>query len=93
MAVTFARLGSGAGLWDASRGTTEIGHARSGEQAYDQAKRRWSGRRMNGRTTWQAFQEGPPRAAKTNRKAQQEERWAALVTPKPNRRHSGGRVR
>ena len=40
-------------------------------------KRPHQGRRMNGRTPWQAFQEGLPRAVKTNRKAQREERKAA----------------
>ena len=38
---------------------------------------RVEGRRMNGRTPWQAFQEGLPRAAKTNTRAEQEERKAA----------------
>ena len=36
---------------------------------------------MNGRTPWQAFEEGLPRAAKTNRRAEQEERKAAQLTP------------
>ena len=40
-------------------------------------KRSHQGRRMNGRTPWQAFQEGLPRASRTNRKAEQEQRKAA----------------
>ena len=40
-------------------------------------KRPHQGRRMNGRTPWQAFQEGLPRAAKTNKRTEQEERKAA----------------
>ena len=40
-------------------------------------KRPHQGRRMNGRTPWQAFQEGLPRRPKTNRRAEQEERKAA----------------
>ena len=35
------------------------------------------GRRMNGRTPWQAFQEGLPRHRKTNRTAKQEIQKAA----------------
>ena len=33
--------------------------------------------RVNGRTPWQAFQEGLPRRPKTNRTAEQEERKTA----------------
>ena len=40
-------------------------------------KRPHQGRRMNGRTPWQAFQEGLPRRPKTNRRAEHEERKAA----------------
>ena len=40
-------------------------------------KRPHQGRRMNGRTPWQALQEGLPRAAKTNTTTEQEKRKAA----------------
>ena len=40
-------------------------------------KRPHQGRRMNGRTPWQAFQEGLPGGAKTNRTAKQEVQKAA----------------
>ena len=35
------------------------------------------GRRMYGRASWHAFQEGLPRRPKTNRRAEQEERKAS----------------
>ena len=40
-------------------------------------KRPHQGRPMNGRTPWQAFQEGLPRTAKTNTTTEQEKRKAA----------------
>ena len=40
-------------------------------------KRPHQGRRMNGRTLWQEFQEGLPRASRTNRKTKREERKAS----------------
>ena len=56
-------------------------------------KRSHQGRRMNGRTPWQAFQEGLPGGEKTNRTAKQEVQKGRMSDPQPERRHWGGTVR